>query len=73
MGLVVRLVEMSVSDDQSRSGTDFLKRWTESQAWSKGRPYFAARKVNPILHIGKDCPTGRRRLSFPYIAQQEPG
>lgn len=30
MGLVVRLVEPSVSDDQRRFGTDFLKGWTES-------------------------------------------
>lgn len=30
MGLVVRLVEPSVSDDQRRSGTDFLRGWTES-------------------------------------------
>lgn len=50
MGLVVRLVKPSVSDDQRRSGTDFLRGWTESQARPKWRPYLDARWVGARLH-----------------------
>lgn len=45
MGLVVRLVEPCVSDDQRWSGTDFLEGWTESQTRPKRRPYLDAKWV----------------------------
>ncbi|XP_028722645.1 uncharacterized protein LOC114691469 isoform X2 [Peromyscus leucopus] len=60
MGLVVRLVEPSFSDDQRRSGTDFLKGRTESRARPKRRPYLDVRH-----RIGKRMSNGAKKTVLP--------